>query len=104
MFQHVFITKKFKEKNNITFFFYKNVMIRNINLNIILDVIKFWKSIQANKHSHKKFILKSLFNVFYIFVKLDESSKMKDDVPNSTTQWWVCPRSLKNMLRSFLNT
>jgi hypothetical protein len=48
----------------------------------------------------KNLLWKSLFNVYYIFVKLDGSSKMKYDIPNSTTQDGFCPRSLKNMLRS----
>jgi hypothetical protein len=51
----MFLTKKFKEKNQCYVFKKKiNAMIRNIKIYNIFDIIEFSKSMELNNCIHKK--------------------------------------------------
>jgi len=53
-------------------------VIKNIKIKYILDIIKVPKSIQPNKCTHQKILMKIFYlNVSQFFLKINESNKMK---------------------------
>ncbi len=61
-------------------------MIKNIKIKYILDIIKVPKSIQPNKCTHQKILMK----IFYLNVSQKKFKSMgllkwKYDIPNGTT-------------------
>jgi len=70
MFQTYISTKKNSKKGNIVTFFnlFLNAIIRNIKIQNSFDIIKFSKSIQPNKCTHKNIHNENIYlNVSYIF-------------------------------------
>jgi len=75
----VFLTKKFKERNHITFLkHFLNAMIRYIKIHNILDIIEISKYVELNKCTCVKKTYENIYiNVPYDFSKFDRSRKIK---------------------------
>jgi hypothetical protein len=66
-FKFVFLTKKFKEKNQHHVKLFKNEMIMNTKMHNIVDIIEISKSMEPNKCTHQIFYENIYLQVFYDF-------------------------------------
>ncbi len=82
----MFITKKFNEKNKVTFLkFFPNAMIKNIKIHNIFDIIAISKYMEPNIYIF--IYLKMFVEMFLmIFQSLMGLGKSRCDIPSGTTQ------------------